>query len=101
MALEDYRSDTMLSINILPELYCSFTIYKINPDITPPGFIHLYVTIEHDIIFNHIDYQYTIELRYTEEEYATVLREEALIENIKMYYLYSESMRRGLDEYFH
>lgn len=101
MALKDYRSDTMLSINILADIYCTFTVYELCPEITQEGHVRVFIDIEHDKVFNHLDYQSSMDLTYTRKEYELLIAADKLVENIKIHYLQSESLTRGLDEYFH
>ena len=94
--------DALLWAGSIPELYCSFNIYRLEDMFGRDGYVRLYVDITPEQeLPPHIQQQTDLDLTYTIAEYEMLEREFMLLDNIMAYFLQVELIMRDLDEYLH
>lgn len=85
----------------MPELYCSFNIYKLQHVAEEEGYVRIYVDIIQDKIYDGVPYLDSLDLSYTSEQYTILLEENRLTENLALHYLDRQVLSRDLDAYYH
>jgi len=85
----------------LPELYCTFTVYKLHPKVAAyENESVLYIYIEYDKTYDGLSYMPCMDLAYRPGVLERLLKMGELRDNLIEHYLTGIMLERPLDEYY-